>query len=222
MQSISFFLSVSKMELIPGFREASGLVILATSVSSFVCLNYIQSRLKVSVHVKRILIAEGLFTLLGSIIMLAGYIMLNFFEITTGVSCGLFIDTVIIMLLNNHTLNMILSKTRNYMVSRVGKSKVIDDTYPKYLFYKAFTGMILYLSIYIIFSIHFQLHSSFLAPSCHEVGNGGFNFIYIQTGLGCLITVITFYYDVNLIKFVNNFNERNQGSMKIWSTSEVS
>ena len=63
-------------------------------IGSCISLRYIILKLKVSVHIKRALIAEAIFILIGSVLSAIGLFNIVWNEVTNSVTCGLMIDWI--------------------------------------------------------------------------------------------------------------------------------
>lgn len=203
--------------LSPGLPETLGLIAGLKAVSSITSLKYIIKDLKVSMHVKRVLIAEAVSLMIDVVLASVGYIQVFLLDIKTSMSCGFVVDLIPLTLMFHIVLTMMLAIMRSYKTDKVIKNKVADDILIKDRFYQGLALITLVILALIILGAVFGIHSSFLAPKCLEVDYKSINFVFAFAAISFVCSVITFYYDLKLVFMIKDYNISNRNLMVSWS-----
>lgn len=203
--------------LSPGLRETLAAIAVLKAVSSITSLKYIIKDLKVSLHVKRVLIAEAVFLMIDVVLTSIGYVQAFWLDIKTSMSCGFVVDLIPLTLMFHIVLTMMLAIMRSYKTSKVIKNKVADDVLIKDRFYQGLALISVIILALIILGAAFGIHSSFLAPKCHHGEYEGVNFVFAFAAISLVSSAVTFYYDLNLVFLIRDYNRSNADFMVSWS-----
>ncbi len=205
-------------QLSPGLREILGLIMLAKVISGFSSAIYICKKLKVSIHVKRILLSEAVFLIAETILMTVGYVQVTWLRIKDSISCGLLVDLIPLTLMFHILLTMMLAKLRYKMAEAIGNQKVVDDGMIQKRFWICLSLCLSLIVVLMLMSSLFGIHSSFLAPKCNPTANDKVNFIIVFMLASVVGSIVSFYYDHKLFLFIKEYNARYADVIAPWST----
>ena len=196
------------------FLSASALTL------TLICIFYIKCKLKVTDHVKRVLLFQGVSIVCTLLLQSAGYILSSIGIASKNVSCALLISSAPIRFSLNLFFSMVLSIIRFYMADRTGRNRLVDHLKIKRY---SFASAIMYWLIWIIIlacGAIYGIHFSPVGANCAGVNyNQMLRVIYKSNTIICSIVSILF--DVKLVMFVRDQNKTHPIRMEAWTAQEV-
>ena len=183
------------------------------------CIFHIQFRLKVTFHVKRVLLFQGISIVSTLLLQSAGYIIEIIGTTNRNVSCALQISSAPARFAMNIFFTMALAIIRFYMADRTGRNRQVNHAKIKeYSFASAIVNWLIWIVVFACGPI-LGIHLVPIAAEC--AGSDGYSLTSIFSVLNIICLAISIIYDLKLVKFVRQQNQIQPVRMEAWTVQEV-
>jgi hypothetical protein len=193
-----------------GLSSHCGLI---TNICSFI---YIAKYLKITPHIKKILLIESIYSVFMDIFHIIGLYRVVFGQTMTWTTCSMFVEPLVLTICLSICFSTMISIIRFYMASHTGNNELVDHIKIEKRSNLAIAAIFAFLCCLKYLNVEFQISLSPLIIECAGTEQMWTAPILLRLVVMIAAICTCLYFDVALIKFIRLQNKVQPVRMVAW------
>jgi hypothetical protein len=175
---------------------------------------YIAKYLKITTHIKKILLIESIYSFFMDIFHIIGLYRVVFGQTMTWTMCSMFIEPLLLTFCLSGCFSAMISIIRFYMASHTGNNELVDHIKIEKRSNLAIAAVFAFLCCLKYLNVEYQIPLSPLINEC--AGTEQMCTAPMTLAVMLIVICICLYFDVALIKFIRLQNKVQPVRMVAW------